>query len=123
MRAATLTLVATLWFSTAIASPRNGETGILIVVKRFETRIDGLNHQTFVICTDQWQEINHALDQGQPTRIFLNNIGYYDVVVNEKGKLTLLPLVESSEIESSHESFSLVPRDCPFALSKSDSDC
>lgn len=122
MRAASLALLATLWFTTAPAFSRNGETGILIVVKRFETKFDAMNHRTFVICDDDWQEIQEGLNQGQEIRILLESLGVYEVVMNNHGDLRIRPVPENPVLEAPGKSedlddasFSLMPQECGFA--------
>lgn len=133
MRAASLALLATLWFTTSPAFSRNGETGILIVVKRFETKVDDLDRRTFVICNDDWQAIHQSLNQGLVTTIVLQSFGVYEVMMNDKGGLRIRPVnhwpaEEGGQLPiegESEASYSLLPQNCTSAemIPASFADC
>ena len=58
---------------------RNGETGILIVIRKFEVQTDPNQHRVFVICREDWENLQEMLDEGLDARIYLQGYGVYDV--------------------------------------------
>lgn len=115
MRSVIFTLLASLWFSAGPAFSRNGETGILIVIHRFQIQVDAASHRSILICKEEWTHINEIISNGQEAKVQLENYGTYSVEENEDGGLSLHLIEDTSDI-----TYSLLSRECPI---NSKEDC
>ncbi len=109
MRSAIFTLLATLWICAEPALSRNGETGILIVIKSFKVELDADSHRTILICADEWKLVSDTIESGQPAQILLGDQDLYTVEENDQGELRAHLSADSSD-----ESYSLISRECPI---------
>lgn len=109
MRAAFLTLLTTICLSSGLAHSRNGETGILIVIKRFQIQIDEHSHRSIVICEEDWLSISELIEDGVEAQIYLKDNGTYAVEESAEGQLFVHLLKDESS-----ETFSLISSECPI---------
>jgi hypothetical protein len=108
MRLILLALLTSLWMTSTGAFARNGETGILIVIRRFEVQTDMGQNRVFVICREDWDHLQELLDKGLGARIYLQGYGVYDVEADGTGKLRIHQIETSKD-----QTFSLMSHACP----------
>ncbi len=118
MRLVLLALVASLWMTSSNLFARNGETGILIVIRRFEVQTDKNQHRVFVICREEWEHLQNMLDDGFDARIYLQGYGVYDVEADGSGSLRIHQIETSQD-----ETFSLMSHACPIDEQESSESC
>ena len=109
MRLILVALMVSLWMTTPKLFARNGETGILITIGKFEVQVDQDKHRVFVICQEDWEHLQGLLDQGLDARIYLQGLGIYDVEADGAGSLRIHQIETSKE-----ETFSLMSHACPL---------
>ncbi len=107
MRALILACLTFLTLSTGSLMARNGETGILIVIRKFEIQTDAKQQRVFVICEEDLQRLQTIMDEGYGARIYLQGYGVYDVQEDAQGSLRIHQVATSNE-----ETFSLMSHEC-----------
>lgn len=98
MRALILSLMATFWLTAGSVQARNGETGILIVIRKFEVQLDESNRQVIVICEDDWKRVQSVLDEGYEPHVYFAGIGVYLVEEEDDGTLRIHKAEEEENI-------------------------
>lgn len=89
MRATILALMTTLWFTASPGLARNGETGMLIMIRNFEFIEDTQHQTTLVVCGSDLDRISQWLTQGYETSIFLPGYGVFRVEATAAGEVKL----------------------------------
>ncbi|MCX6130519.1 MAG: hypothetical protein NTX25_15835 [Proteobacteria bacterium] len=90
MRAILLIIFASLWLVTRPALARNGETGILVYIEKYEIIPEPLQEgYILILCSHDLNRISDLIEQGFNTKIFLQGYGVFKVEETSEGNFRL----------------------------------